>query len=79
MQSGACISSNKSILPTLAVWYVVSCLIFSEIVDIQQLIVNRVRNGLECGPAAGASSMVSVVKDHQVSELVSANNKCIVT
>ena len=68
-----------SILPTLTVWYVVSCLIFFEIVDIQQLKANRVRNGLECGPAAGASSMVSAVKDRQVSELVSTNSKCIVT
>ena len=79
MQSGACISSKKSILPTLAVWYVVSCLNFFEIVDIQQLKASRVRNGLECGPAAGSSSMVSVVKDRQVSELISANSKCIVT
>ena len=79
MQSGACISSNKSILPSLAVWYVVSCLNFFEIVDIQQWKANRVPNGLELGPAAGASSMVSAVKDHQVSELVSANSKLIVT
>ena len=79
MQSGACISSNKSILPCLVVWYVVSCLSFFEIVEIQQWIANRVRNDLECGPAAGASSVVSAVKDRQVSELVSANSKCIVT
>ena len=79
MQSGACISSNKSILPSLAVWYVVSCLNFFKIVDIQQWKANRVRNGLKLGPAAGASSMVSAVKDYQVSELVSANSKLIVT
>ena len=35
LQSGACISSKKSILPTLAVWYVVSCLNFFEIVEVQ--------------------------------------------
>ena len=35
MQSGACIASKKSILPTLAVWYVVSCLNFFEIVEVQ--------------------------------------------
>ena len=52
---------------------------FFEIVNIQQLKASRVRNGLECGPAAGASSMVSAVKDRQVSELVSTNSKCIVT
>ena len=52
---------------------------FFEIVDIQQLKASRVRNCLECGPAAGASSMVSAVKDCQVSELVSTNSKCIVT
>ena len=52
---------------------------FFEIVDIQQWKANRVRNGLELGPAAGASSTVSAVKDHQVSELVSTNSKCIVT
>ena len=79
MQSGACISSNKSILPSLAVWYVVSCLIFSEIVDIQQWKARCAQIGLEYDPAAGASSMVSAVKDHQVSELVSANSKLIVT
>ena len=60
---------------------VVCCLLphFFEIIDIQQLKASRVRNGLECGPAAGASSMVSAVKDRQVSELVSTNSKCIVT
>ena len=79
MQSGACIFSNKSILPSLAVWYVISCLIFSEIVDIQQRNARCAQIGLEHDPAAGASSMVSAVKDHQVSELVSTNSKCIVT
>ena len=79
MQSGACISSNKSILPSLAVWYVVSCLNFFEIVDIQQWKANRVRNGLECSLAAGASSTVSAMKDRCVSELVSVNSKFIVT
>ena len=52
---------------------------FFEIVDIQQLKASRVRNCLECGPAAGASSMVSALKDRQVSELVSTIIKCIVT
>ena len=52
---------------------------FFKIVDIQQLKANRVQNGLEFGPATGASSMVSAAKDHQVSELVSANSKLIVT
>ena len=52
---------------------------FFKIVEIQQLKANRVRNGLECGPATGASSTVSAVKDHRASELVYANSKCIVT
>ena len=76
MQSGACIFSNKSILSSLAVRYVVS---YTLIVNIQQWKANRVQNGLELGPAAGASSMVSAVKDHQISKLVSANSKLIVT
>ena len=79
MQSGACISSKKSILPCLAVWFVVSCLNFFEIVDIQQWKARFAQIGLEHKPAAGASLYVSPVKDHQVSELVSANSKCIVT
>ena len=61
---------------------VVSCLsLFEiiEIIEIQQLKANRVRNGLECSPAAGASSRLSAVKDRCVSELVSANSKFIVT
>ena len=78
MQSGACISSKKSILPTLAVWYVVSYLNFFKIVEVQQWIANRVRNGLGRGPAAGASSVVSTVKDLRFSESVFANNKCII-
>ena len=79
MQYDACISSNKSILPTLAVWYVISCLNFSETVDIQQWNARCTQIGLEYDPAAGASSMMSAVKNHQVSELVSANSKLIVT
>ena len=43
--------------------------VFFEIVETRQLRANRVQNGLECGPAAGASSLVSAVKDRQVSEL----------
>ena len=58
---------------------VVSCLSLFEIIKIQQLKANRVRNGLECSPAAGASSRLSAVKDRCVSELVSANSKFIVT
>ena len=58
---------------------VVSCLSLFEIIEIQQLKANRVRNGLECSPAAGASSRLSAVKDRCVSELVSANSKFIVT
>ena len=52
---------------------------FFKIVEIQQWKAKRARNGLECSPAAEASSMISAVKDCQVSELVSANSKCIVT
>ena len=52
---------------------------FFKIVEIQQWKAKRARNGLECSLAAEASSMVSAVKDRQVSELVSANSKCIVT
>ena len=58
---------------------VVSCLSLFEIIEIQQLKANRVRNGLECSPAAGASSTLSAVKDRCVSELVSTNRKFIVT
>ena len=76
VQYGACISSNKSILPPPDV---VSCLSLFEIIEIQQLKANRVRNGLEYSPAAGASSRLSAVKDPCVSELVSANSKFIVT
>ena len=52
---------------------------FFEIVDIQQFKARCAQIGLEYDPAAGASSAVSPVKDHQVSELVSTNSKCIVT
>ena len=58
---------------------VFSCLSLFEIIEIQQLKAYRVRNGLECSPAAGASSTLSAVKDRCVSELVSANRKFIVT
>ena len=58
---------------------VISCLSLFEIIKIQQLKANHVRNGLECSTATGASSMVSALKDRCVSELVSANSKFIVT
>ena len=56
------------------VWYVVSCLIFFEIVEVQQLKAKYVRYGLECFPSARVTSFVSVVKDQRVSELTSASS-----
>ena len=76
---GACITAYMSILPSLKVWSVGSCLIFFEIVEIQQWKGKHIRNGLKCSSATGVSSMVSAVKDRQVSRFVSANSKFIVT
>ena len=39
----------------------VSCLSLFEIIEILQLKANRVQNGLECSPIAGASSTVSAM------------------